>query len=276
MKLLAIETAAGRRTVVQGDDDELIPPPANLGLPPAFAPPAENADLPAFEDAVIAPPLRPGKVIVIGLNYRDHAAEAGLDLPSEPVILAKFPSSLIGHREPISFDSALTSSVDWEVELAFVVGSRARRVSEEAASGHVFGYAVANDVTARDLQFERDSQWVRAKSLDSFCPLGPAVVTADEVSDPQALALRCRVNGEVVQESSTSQMIFSVASLVSFLSRSFTLEPGDVVLTGTPWGVGYFMDPRRSLRSGDLLESEIDGIGRLVNPVVETVDGRVV
>jgi 2-keto-4-pentenoate hydratase/2-oxohepta-3-ene-1,7-dioic acid hydratase in catechol pathway len=157
--------------------------------------------------------------------------------------------------------------VDWEVELAVLVGTRMRRVAEHDALHHVFGYTVANDVSARDVQFS-ESQWVRAKSFDTFCPLGSVVVTADEIPDPQALRLCTRVNCEVMQDSSTAEMVFGVAELLAFCSRSFTLQPGDVVLTGTPWGCGEFMDPPQSLAAGDVVESEIEGIGVLRNAVV--------
>ncbi len=160
---------------------------------------------------------------------------------------------------------ALTERVDWEIELAAIIGETARNVSEADALKVVSGYTIANDVSARDLQFA-DGQWVRAKSLDTFCPLGPRVV---EIDDPQNLKLLTRVNGETVQDSSTSEMIFSVAQLVSFCSHSFTLDPGDVIVTGTPWGCGEFMEPKRSLKHGDVVECEIEGIGVLRNPVVE-------
>jgi 2-keto-4-pentenoate hydratase/2-oxohepta-3-ene-1,7-dioic acid hydratase in catechol pathway len=190
-----------------------------------------------------------------------------MERPARPLVFAKFPSSVIGPGEPIRIDRSLTQRVDWEVELAVVVGRRMRDVPEGDALAHVFGYTVGNDVSARDLQFG-DGQWVRGKSLDTFCPLGPVVVTADELPDPQALGLRTRVNGETVQDSNTSEMVFGVAELLSFCSRSFTLEPGDVVLTGTPWGCGEFMDPKRSLQHGDVVEVEVDGIGVLRNEVV--------
>jgi 2-keto-4-pentenoate hydratase/2-oxohepta-3-ene-1,7-dioic acid hydratase in catechol pathway len=215
----------------------------------------------------LAAPLRPGKLVAIGLNYLDHIRESNLERPTRPLVFAKFPSSVIGPGAAIELDETLTTRVDWEVELAVVVGRLMRRVAERDALEHVFGYTVANDVSARDVQFS-ESQWVRGKSFDTFCPLGPVVVTADEVSDPQALRLRTRVNGRVMQDSSTSEMVFGVAELLAFCSRSFTLEPGDVVLTGTPWGCGEFMDPPRSLAPGDVLESEIEGIGVLSNPVV--------
>jgi 2-keto-4-pentenoate hydratase/2-oxohepta-3-ene-1,7-dioic acid hydratase in catechol pathway len=218
-------------------------------------------------DARLIAPVRPGKIVAIGLNYLDHIRETGMDRPRQPLVFAKFPSCVVGPEEPIVIDSALTARVDWEVELAVVIGKRMRDVSAEDALEHVFGYAVANDVSARDVQFA-DGQWVRGKSFDTFCPLGPFVVTADEVPDPQALRLRTRVNGEPVQESSTGEMLFGVAELLAFCSRSFTLEPCDVVLTGTPWGCGEFMDPPRSMQPGDVVEVEIDGVGRLRNPVV--------
>ncbi len=214
-----------------------------------------------------APP-RPGKIVAIGLNYEDHVRESGMERPDSPIVFAKFATSLIGDDDPILIDPKLSSAVDWEVELAVLVGRSMRRVAEADALDHVHGYTVANDVSARDLQFH-DGQWVRGKSIDTFCPLGPRIVPASEIEDPQALGLRTRVNGEVVQDSNTSMMIFGVAELLSFCSHSFTLEPGDVVLTGTPWGCGAFMTPKRALRGGDVVEVEIDGIGRLRNPVRE-------
>ena len=217
-------------------------------------------------DAQLAAPLRPGKVVAIGLNYLDHVRETGMEAPKRPLVFAKWPTSVVGPDEAIVVDSELTERVDWEVELAAVIGRPARNVTAARALEHVVGYTVANDVSARDLQFA-DGQWVRGKSFDTFCPLGPVLVTADEVPDPQALRLATRVNGEVVQDSSTSEMVFGVADLIAFCSRSFTLEPGDVLLTGTPWGCGEFMDPRRSLQPGDVVECEIDGIGLLRNPV---------
>ena len=215
----------------------------------------------------LAAPLRPGKIVAIGLNYLDHIRESNLERPERPLVFAKFPSSVIGPDDPIELDETLTRRVDWEVELAVIVGRPMRHVAESGALDHVFGYTVGNDVSARDVQFS-ESQWVRGKSFDTFCPLGPVVVTADEIPDPQALALRTRVNGEVMQESSTAEMVFGVAELLAFCSRSFTLDPGDVVLTGTPWGCGEFMDPPRSLAPGDVVETEIEGIGTLRNPVV--------
>jgi 2-keto-4-pentenoate hydratase/2-oxohepta-3-ene-1,7-dioic acid hydratase in catechol pathway len=201
-------------------------------------------------------PLRPGKIVAIGLNYLDHIRESNLPRPERPLVFAKFPSSVIGPGEPIVIDSELTKQVDWEVELGVVVGR----------DQDVFGYTVCNDVSARDVQFS-ESQWTRGKSFDTFCPVGPVVVTPDEIPDPQALALSTRVNGEVMQDSSTAEMLFGVAQLLEFCSRSFTLEPGDLLLTGTPWGCGYFMDPRRALEPGDVVECEVERIGVLQNAV---------
>jgi 2-keto-4-pentenoate hydratase/2-oxohepta-3-ene-1,7-dioic acid hydratase in catechol pathway len=229
--------------------------------------PAEERPV-AADGATRLAPVVPRKVVAIGLNYLDHIRESGLEPPERPLVFAKFPSSVIGADEPIRLPLDVTQRVDWEVELAVVIGRRARNVEPGDALDHVYGYTVANDVSARDLQFA-DGQWVRAKSLDSFCPVGPVVVTADEIPDPQALRLTCRVNGEVVQDATTDLMVFGVAELISFCSHSFTLEPGDVLLTGTPWGCGEFMDPKRSLAPGDVVECEIEPIGTLRNPVVE-------
>ncbi|HVA84761.1 MAG TPA: fumarylacetoacetate hydrolase family protein [Candidatus Saccharimonadales bacterium] len=217
---------------------------------------------------ILAPVARPRKIVAIGLNYVDHAKEAEQSPPASPLVFAKFPSAIAGPGEPITFDRSVTTEVDFEAELAVVMGRRARNVDERIALDHVLGYTCCNDVSARDVQFS-DGQWVRGKSLDTFCPLGPWVVTRDEIADVQALAIRCVVSGEVMQDASTADMFFSVAELIARLSRSFTLEPGDVIATGTPPGVGYFRVPRRLLQAGDEVVVEIDGIGRLCNPVVE-------
>ncbi len=208
---------------------------------------------------------RPGKIVAIGLNYMDHVRESGAEAPKRPLVFAKFTTAIIGPNEPIKIPRSLTQRVDWEVELAVVIGETARNVPVDEALGVIKGYTIGNDVSARDLQFA-DGQWVRAKSLDTFCPLGPELV---QIADPQNLKLTTRVNGEVMQDSNTSEMIFGVAELISFCSHSFTLEAGDVMLTGTPWGCGEFMDPKRSLADGDVVECEIEGIGILSNPVVD-------
>jgi len=263
----------GAPTLVAQRDDGLValdaPPGATLReLIAAGVAPAVADDAAPLAGARLTAPLRPGKIVAIGLNYLDHVRESGVSAPERPIVFAKFPSSVIGDGEAIVVDPALSARVDWEVELAVVVGRAMRDVDAGEALGCVFGYTVANDVSARDVQFG-DGQWVRGKSLDTFCPLGPLVVTADEVPDPQALGLRTRVNGETVQEATTAEMVFGVAELLAFCSRSFTLEPGDVLITGTPWGCGEFMEPQRSLRHGDVVEAEVDGIGTLANPVRE-------
>ena len=212
-----------------------------------------------------APPVtRPSKIIALGLNYKDHAQESKGQVPDVPLIFAKFPSSLIGHLNEIRWDTTVTRKVDFEAELAVIIGQSVYRVPEEDALKAVFGYTCANDVSARDLQFG-DGQWVRGKSLDSFCPLGPWIVTPDELSDPHSLNIRCSVNDHLMQDSNTGLMIFRVPEVISFLSRHFTLRPGDIILTGTPHGVGTFRDPSIYLKDGDEVMVEIEGIGRLVN-----------
>ncbi len=223
-----------------------------------------STGLPLESLHLLSPVPRPGKVVAAGLNYREHAAEGGRETPPEPVLFAKFTTSIVGHGAEITWDPGLTAAVDFEAELAVVIGRTARRVTEAEALDHVLGYTCLNDVSARDLQFA-DKQFVRAKSLDTFTPIGPALVTADEIPDPQALGIRCLVNGEVMQDASTAQMVHGAAALIAFCSRAFTLEPGDVIATGTPSGVGWFRDPKRMLGDGDEVVVEIEGVGRLVN-----------
>lgn len=220
------------------------------------------------EVSLLAPVPNPSKVVAIGQNYMDHVREQKAQPPEVPVIFAKFPSSIIGPEAVIRWDPALTQQVDYEVELAAVIGRTARHVSESEALGYVAGYTVCNDVSARNLQFG-DGQWVRGKSLDTFCPLGPWLVTRDEVPDPQDLSLRCTVNGQVLQDSSTAEMVFGVAYLVSFCSQAFTLLPGDVIATGTPHGVGVFRSPQVFLTDGDVVVSEVERVGQLTNSCVE-------
>lgn len=223
--------------------------------------------LPA-EVNLLSPITRPTKILCVGLNYRDHCLETGSPIPDHPVLFNKFPSSIIGPLDSIIFERSVTARVDFEFELAVVIGRTCSRATERNAFNYVFGYTVANDVSARDLQFI-DSQWMLGKSLDTFCPLGPVIVTRDEIEDPQDLKLRCLVNGTVCQESSTSEMIFGVAELLAYISRGITLEPGDVILTGTPAGVGFTRKPPVYLKDGDMVKAEIEGIGSLQNPVRE-------
>jgi 2-keto-4-pentenoate hydratase/2-oxohepta-3-ene-1,7-dioic acid hydratase in catechol pathway len=214
-----------------------------------------------------APLPRPTKVICLGLNYRDHAAESGAPVPQEPVLFAKFPTAVIGPDEPILLP-ATSAEVDYEAELVFVIGRGGRHISEGQALRHVAGYTCGHDVSARDYQMRRGGgQWLTGKTFDTFAPIGPALVTADEVPDPHALRIRCVVNGETLQDSNTSQMIFSVPQVVAYLSHVFTLEPGDVVFTGTPPGVGFARKPPRYLKDGDVAEIILDTLGTLRNPV---------
>ena len=208
---------------------------------------------------------RPQKIVCVGLNYRDHAEEQRAPLPERPILFAKWPNTLIGPGDPIVIPE-ISENVDYEAELGVVIGSRVRGVSVEAALEAVAGYVCVNDVSARDLQFG-DVQWTRGKSPDSFCPVGPELVPASDVPDPQALGIRAVLNGEVMQESSTANMVFGVAEIVAFVSQAITLEPGDLIATGTPAGVGAFRKPPVFLQPGDEITIEIDGIGALTNPV---------
>ncbi len=221
----------------------------------------------ALEEARIhAPVARPSKIIAIGLNYEDHAAETGGEIPEKPIVFAKYPNTVVGPGEVIKIPP-ITEQADYEAELAVVVGHPARNVSASEALEYVFGYTNCNDVSSRDLQFSEGGQWTRSKSLDTFCPLGPYIATREEVPDPQSLSIRCVLNGEVMQDSNTSKMAFSVAELVSFLSSGMTLMPGDIIATGTPAGVGFARDPKVFLKAWDEVTIEIEGLGSLTNPV---------
>jgi 2,4-didehydro-3-deoxy-L-rhamnonate hydrolase len=222
--------------------------------------------VPLGEVRIHAPIVRPQKVIGIGLNYEDHAAETGADIPDKPIVFAIYPNAIIGPGEAIRIPP-ITEQADYEAELAVVIGRAARNVSESEALDYVFGYTNANDVSSRDLQFSEGGQWTRSKSIDTFCPLGPFIATTDEIEDPQDLSIRCILNGEVMQDGTTQKMIFSVAELVSFLSQGMTLVPGDVIITGTPPGVGVARDPQVWLKAGDEVTIEIEGLGTLTNPV---------
>jgi 2,4-diketo-3-deoxy-L-fuconate hydrolase len=208
---------------------------------------------------------RPGKIVCVGLNYRDHAEEQGVELPAAPLLFAKFTTSLIGPGDPIVIPP-IVAKCDYEAELGVVIGRTVKGVSKENALEAVAGYVVANDVSARDLQFS-DGQWTRGKSPDTFCPVGP-LVPAAEVPDPHSLAIRAVLNGEVMQDSTTANLIFSIDEIISYASQTSTLEEGDLILTGTPAGVGVFREPQRLLVPGDEITIEIEGIGSLTNPVV--------
>lgn len=223
-------------------------------------------DIGLSEVRLLAPTRRPGKLLAVGNNYLAHARESGSEAPAAPIIFAKATSSVIGPGESISFSRDQSNQVDYEGELAVVMGRTTRRVTPEQAGHYVFGYTACNDVSARDAQFG-DGQWVRGKSFDTFAPLGPWVVTADSIPNPRALAIRTRVNGDLVQDGNTASMIFSVDEIIAYISTYITLEPGDVVATGTPDGVGFARVPPRFLRDGDLVEVEVEGIGVLRNSV---------
>lgn len=214
------------------------------------------------------PAVYPRKILAIGRNYADHAAEGGAELPKAPLLFNKLPNSLSAHNAPIVLPT-ISAQVDYEAELAVIIGVVAKRVSEADALGHVFGYSLVNDVSARDLQFG-DGQWTRGKSLDTFAPLGPFITTRDEIEDVQALKIEGVLNGQVMQSSNTARMIFKVAYLVSYLSQGITLEPGDVICSGTPDGVGIFRKPPVLLKPGDVFEVKIEKLGTLRNPVVAT------
>ena len=209
---------------------------------------------------------RPGKIVCVGLNYRDHAEEQGTALPEAPLLFAKWQNTLIGPGDPIVIPPVVTKC-DYEAELGVVIGERIRDVSAENALEAVAGYVCVNDVSARDLQFA-DGQWTRGKSPDTFCPVGPALVSRDEIPDPQALPIRAILNGATVQESTTANMIFGVADVIAYVTRTITLEPGDLIATGTPAGVGAFRDPPLFMKPGDEITIEIEGVGSLTNPVV--------
>jgi 2-keto-4-pentenoate hydratase/2-oxohepta-3-ene-1,7-dioic acid hydratase in catechol pathway len=240
--------------------------------PDAWAAAEELAPrLPAVsEPRLAAPLLKPSKIACVGLNYHDHATEQGVLLPDVPLIFAKFPSAIVGPDDAITWQESVTREVDFEVELAVVVGKRLDDVSPDDALAGVFGYTIANDVSARDLQ-RADGQFTRAKSLNTFLPLGPIVVTADELGEPGGRRVATRVNGTLMQDSNTDQLIFGVGEVLSFLSRHATLVPGDLVLTGTPAGVGAFRTPPTYLAPGDVVEVEVEGIGVLRNPVAAPV-----
>lgn len=235
--------------------------------PAGIAVPFENVRL-------MAPIPRPRKNIFgIGLNYVEHVAESAksLDtsknLPEKPVVFSKPLTSVIAHGEPIQHNAAMTQQLDWEVELAVIVGKRATRISKENAMSHVFGYSVINDVSARDNR--RAGQWIFSKGQDSYCPFGPAIITSDEIADPHNLDLWLRKNGEEKQRSNTRHLLFDIPTLIADISSGITLEPGDIIATGTPAGVGAGREPQEWMWPGDVIECGVDGIGVLVNPVVK-------
>lgn len=224
---------------------------------------------PAASAKLLAPIPDPPKVICIGLNYRDHAAESGAPIPREPVVFSKFATAIIGPGEAIRLP-AVSREVDYEAELVLVVGKRGRHLSAAAALDHLAGCTIGHDVSARDWQLKKDGkQWLAGKTFDTFAPIGPMLVTMDELGDPHNLAIRLRLNGQTMQDSNTQQMIFRAGELLSYISQIVTLEPGDLIFTGTPPGVGFARKPPVFLKQGDVVEVEIEKLGVLRNPVVQ-------
>lgn len=207
-----------------------------------------------------APLTRPSKIICVGLNYAKHAAESGMDIPKEPVLFFKATSSIIGPNDDVIIPKG-GDKTDWEVELAVVIGKKASYVSESEALNHVAGYVLHNDISERAFQLERSGQWVKGKSCDTFAPLGPFIATADEIKNPNNLKLWLKLNGELLQNSSTTDFIFNVQEVVSYISQFMTLLPGDIISTGTPSGVGFGLRPQRYLKEGDVMELGIEGLG---------------
>lgn len=266
MRLLSHAEGFGR---LHDDDPELFIPMgrdliAHLAGEEDSA--VDGKPVPVQSLRLAAPIPRPGKIICVGLNYRDHAKETGKPIPEEPVLFAKFANSVVPHGAGVAIP-ALTREVDWEAELGVVIRRPTRNVSASEALEHVAGYTCMNDLSARDLQ-RRGGQWTRGKAIDGFLPMGPHLVTTDEVADPQDLRITCSLNGSVVQDSSTAEMVFGVAELVSIISQTITLEPGDCIATGTPPGIGMAMKPPRFLRPGDDIVVEIGGVGRLETRIV--------
>ena len=265
MKLLRY--AIGERTycgVMNGDEIVRLGIADIRELMPEDAAFVETGMVDSLAEARALPPLLPGKILAIGRNYAEHARELDNEVPTEPLVFAVMPSAVIGDGDVIEWEADMTTQVDWEGELAVIIGKTARRVSQDEALDHVFGYTIANDVSARDLQ-TRDKQWTRAKGLDTFCPLGPIVVTADEIPDPQRLRIVTTVDGIEKQNGSTADMIFNVPCLIAYLSRAFTLNPGDIILTGTPAGVGKAQNPPEFLDGGSVVSVAVLGIGKLTN-----------
>ncbi len=224
--------------------------------------------LPGDQVRFHAPIVDPRKIVCVGLNYRDHAAETGASIPKDPILFSKYATALIGHGETIVLPK-VSQEVDFEAELVIVIGKKGRHLTLKNALEHVAGYTVGHDVSARDWQLKKDGkQWMVGKTFDTFAPAGPVLVTKDEIADPLNLPIKLRLNGELMQNSNTKQMIFSVAELVAYLSQVFTLEPGDLIYTGTPPGVGIARKPPIFLKDGDVVEVEIEGLGLLRNPVV--------
>ena len=271
MKLLAFALDGGARRLGVVDGELVVDVTDAVGADPLLADLQRlELDGPRHELGAVralAPVPSPGKIICVGLNFHDHCREQGIQPPAYPMLFSKFANAVAGPGDTVTRPPA-TEKLDLECELGVVIGRRAKGIGPSQALDHVFGYTVVNDVTMRDLQAE-DRQWLRAKGSDGFAPMGPILVTRDEIGDSQRLRMRSSVNGETWQESTTAEMVFDVATIVAFASRTITLEPGDVIATGTPAGVGHYQTPPRYVVGGDVMRCEIDGIGALENPVVD-------
>jgi 2-keto-4-pentenoate hydratase/2-oxohepta-3-ene-1,7-dioic acid hydratase in catechol pathway len=222
--------------------------------------------IPAAQVQLLAPIPTPPRIFCVGLNYRDHAVESKMEIPKVPTIFIKLPSAVIGPEAEVRIPS-MTKQPDYEAEFAIVIGRQGRRIAAQDWQEHVFGYTILNDVSARDVQLST-SQWILGKSFDTFCPIGPAIVTKDEIVDPHALDVRMTIGGEVLQHSNTRELIFKAPELIAYISAVTQLEPGDIISTGTPAGVGLGRSPQRWLKPGEVMIAEVDGLGRLTNPVV--------
>jgi 2-keto-4-pentenoate hydratase/2-oxohepta-3-ene-1,7-dioic acid hydratase in catechol pathway len=286
MKLATIQTEKGPRVAVLHGKSYIDLAASNPSLPNgirqlleagegALKAAAETVKQPgaipydAASVKLLPPVLDPRKIICLGLNYRDHAAETGAAIPKEPVLFSKYATALIGHEDAIVLPS-VSREVDYEAELVIIVGKRGRHIALEDAPGYVAGYTIGHDVSARDWQLKKDQrQWMVGKTFDTFAPTGPWLVTADEVPDPQKLSIRLRLNGQTMQESNTGQMVFGVGAVLAYISQVFTVEPGDLIFTGTPPGVGIARKPPVYLKAGDVVEVEIEGLGLLRNRCVQ-------
>ena len=286
MRLATIQTIQGPRAALQQDGGYIDVHATSPDLPrrvreilnggkPMLRAVAEAAERPdavryeAVEIKLLPPIPDPHKILCIGLNYRDHAAESGAALPREPVVFSKFATALIGAGETIRLP-AVSKEVDYEAELVLVVGKKGRHINAANAMDYLAGYTIGHDVSARDWQLKKDGkQWLAGKTFDTFAPLGPVLVTTDEIPDPHTLSIRLRLNGQTMQDSNTSQLIFRAGDLLAYISQIVTLEPGDLIFTGTPSGVGFARKPPVFLKHGDVVEVEIDKIGVLRNPVVQ-------
>ncbi len=283
MRFATLRTSNGPRAVLRSGDHYVDLQASNSNLPNCVksiidddaliqaanetAQQANAVKIPASDAKFHSPIYNPMKIICVGLNYRDHAEESGAKIPSEPILFSKYPTSLCGHEEEINLPS-VSDKVDYEAALVIVIGKEGRHISKESAMDHVAGYAVGHDVSARDWQLKKEGkQWMVGKTFDTFAPIGPELVMRDEVPNPHELAIRLRLNGETMQDSSTNQMIFSVEEIVEYLSKVFTLSAGDLIFTGTPPGVGFARKPPVFLKDGDVTEVEIERLGVLRNSV---------